>query len=59
MRAAKNIAGGMGTIAELVPFLWARRLWWHIPFVAISILTAVLLIIGQITGVAPFIYTRF
>lgn len=49
----------MGTIAELFQFLWARRLWWLIPFVAILILTAVLLIVGQVTGVAPFIYTLF
>jgi hypothetical protein len=59
MKAARNVASGMGTIAELFQFLWARRLWWLIPFVAILILTAVLLIIGQVTGVAPFIYTLF
>lgn len=59
MRAAKNVAGGLGTIGELFQFLWARRLWWLIPFVAILILTGVLLIVGQVTGVAPFIYTLF
>jgi uncharacterized membrane protein YqhA len=59
MKAARNVAGGMSTIAELFYFLWARRLWWLIPFVAILILTAVLLIVGQVTGVAPFIYTLF
>ena len=59
MRAAKNVTGGLGTIGELFQFLWARRLWWLIPFVAILILTGVLLIVGQVTGVAPFIYTLF
>ena len=59
MKTARNVAGGVGTIAELFQFLWARRLWWLIPFVAILILTAVLLIVGQVTGVAPFIYTLF
>ena len=59
MRAARNVAGGIATVAELFQFLWARRLWWLIPFVAILILTAVLLIVGQVTGVAPFIYTLF
>jgi hypothetical protein len=59
VRAARNITGGMGTIVELFQFLWARRLWWLIPLVAILILTAVLLIAGQVTGVAPFIYTLF
>ncbi len=59
MKAARNVAGGMSTMAELFHFLWARRLWWLIPFVAVLILTAVLLIVGQVTGVAPFIYTLF
>ena len=59
MRAARNVAGGLSTVAELFQFLWDRRLWWLIPFVAVLLLTAVLLIIGQVTGVAPFIYTLF
>jgi Family of unknown function (DUF5989) len=59
MRVARNVAGGAGTVVELFQFLWARRLWWLIPFVAILLLTAVLLIVGQVTGVAPFIYTIF
>jgi hypothetical protein len=59
MKTARNIAGGMGTIGELFQFLWARRLWWLMPFVAVLLLTAILLIIGQVTGVAPFIYTLF
>jgi uncharacterized membrane protein YqhA len=59
MRAAKNVVGGMSTIGELFQFLWARRLWWMIPFVAVLILMAVLLIVGEVTGVAPFIYTLF
>ncbi len=59
MKAAKNVAEGMGTIAELFQFLWARRLWWMIPFVTVLILIAVLLLVGEVTGVAPFIYTLF
>ncbi|MEN3340133.1 MAG: hypothetical protein V7647_3809 [Acidobacteriota bacterium] len=59
MRAARNVAGGMSTIGELFQFLWAHRLWWLMPFVAVLILAAVLLIVGEITGVAPFIYTLF
>ena len=30
-----------------------------IPFIAVLLLTGALLIIGQVTGVAPFIYTLF
>jgi hypothetical protein len=30
---------------------------WMIPFVATLLLVAVLLLVGQATGIAPFIYT--
>jgi hypothetical protein len=59
MRAARNVAGGAGTIRELFRFLWARRLWWMMPFVVTLLLVAVLLLVGQATGIAPFIYTLF
>jgi hypothetical protein len=59
MKVARNVAGGAGTIRELFHYLWLRRLWWMIPFVAVLILTGILLIVGQVTGVAPFIYTLF
>lgn len=59
MKVLHNVAGGAGTIGELFQFLWARRLWWLIPFVAVLLAVGVLLIIGQVTGVAPFIYTLF
>jgi len=59
MRVLRNVAGGAGTVGELFQFLWARRLYWLIPFVAVLLVVAVLLIIGQVTGVAPFIYTLF
>lgn len=59
MKVLRNVAGGADTVGELFQFLWARRLWWLIPFVAVLLLVAVLLIVGQVTGVAPFIYTLF
>lgn len=59
MRAAKNVVTGLGTAGELMQFLWQRKLWWMIPFVATLLIVAVLLLVGQTTGVAPFIYTLF
>ncbi len=59
MRAAKNIAGGADTIVELFRFLWIRRLWWLIPFVAVLLLVGILLLVSQASGIAPFIYTIF
>jgi hypothetical protein len=59
MKAVKNIVGGMGTVGELMRFLWRRKLWWLMPFVITLLLLGVLLIVGEVTGVAPFIYTLF
>ena len=59
MKVLRNAAAGAGTIAELVQFLWERKLWWMIPLVLTLVLVGVLLLIGQASGVAPFIYTLF
>ena len=59
MKAARNVAGGAGTINELFRFLWARKLWWMLPFVGTLLLVALLLLVGEATGIAPFIYTLF
>jgi hypothetical protein len=59
MKAAKNVATGLGTAGELLQFLWERKLWWMIPFVVTLLLVGVLLLVGSTTGVAPFIYTLF
>jgi hypothetical protein len=59
MKAAKNVMTGGGTVAELMQFLWARRLWWLIPFVVTLLVAGLLVLVGQATGIAPFVYTLF
>jgi len=59
MKAAKNLVTGGETISELLRFLWSRRLWWLIPFVATLLLVGLVVLVGQATGIAPFIYTLF
>lgn len=59
MKTAKNLVTGGGTIAELMQFLWMRKLWWFIPFVATLLVAGILVLVGQATGIAPFIYTLF
>ncbi len=59
MKAARNIMSGGSTAAELLRFLWSRRLWWLIPFVVTLLLVGTLVIVGQVSGIAPFIYTLF
>jgi hypothetical protein len=59
MKVLRNVVTGTSTVAELMRFLWLRRLWWLIPFVVTLLLIGTLLLLGQATGVGPFIYTLF
>jgi hypothetical protein len=53
------MTSGFGTVRELMRFLRARRLWWLMPFVITLLVVGILVLVGQVTGVAPFIYTLF
>lgn len=46
-------------MAELLAFLWERKLWWLIPMVSVLLLLGALLIFAQSSAIAPFIYTLF
>lgn len=60
---SSRIGGGflsrMGTLGELLLFLWKRKLWWMIPMIVVLILFVLLLVFAQGSAVAPFIYTLF
>jgi hypothetical protein len=49
----------VGILAELVEFLWERKLWWMIPMLVVLVLFGALLLVIQSSAVAPFIYTLF
>lgn len=49
----------LGTIGELLRFMWVRKIWWMIPLILILVLFAGLLIFAQGSAIAPFIYTLF
>ncbi len=49
----------MGILGELLQFLWMRKLYWLIPMIITLIVFALLIVIGNAGGVAPFIYTLF
>ena len=49
-------SGKFGIMRELLGFLWKARLWWMIPIVLVLILLGVVIIFGNATGLAPFIY---
>lgn len=54
-----DVIARMGILGELLQFLWSRKLYWLIPMVITLLVFAVLIILGNTPGVAPFIYTLF
>lgn len=49
----------MSFLAELWAFLRVRKKYWLLPIVLVMLLFGGLLIVSQISAVAPFIYTLF
>jgi len=46
-------------MAEFFDFLWRQKLWWMMPMFGLIFLFGLLLVLGQSTALAPFIYTLF
>ena len=55
----KGMRQRFSIVAELMTFLWERKLWWLIPMVAVLFLFGLLLVFASATGVGPLIYTLF
>lgn len=55
----RSMSSNFSVVGELLAFLWARKLWWLIPMVAVLLLFGLLLIFASASGLAPFIYTLF
>lgn len=53
------LRGIFGTVRELMTLLWVRRQWWLIPAVLVLLICGVILALGSVAGVGPFIYTLF
>lgn len=49
----------MGIIKEFWGFLKVRKKWWLTPIVLVLLLLGALIVFGQSSAVAPFIYTLF
>ena len=47
----------MGILGELLRFLWKRKLSWLIPMILTLFIFALLIILGNAGGIAPFVYT--
>jgi hypothetical protein len=48
-----------GIAGEIMQFLWARKLWWLIPMVAMLLLIGLVLIFATSSGALPFLYPLF
>jgi hypothetical protein len=56
LRAMKS---NLGIVGELLAFLWAQKLWWLIPMVAVLLVFGIILVFATTSGLGPFIYTLF
>jgi hypothetical protein len=59
MASFRELGLGLGTVGEFLAFLWRRKLWWLIPLTLAILIVGMLLVFGETSGVAPFIYTLF
>lgn len=49
----------LGIMGEFFGFLWRQKLWWMMPMFVVIFLFGILLVLGQSSALAPFIYTLF
>ncbi len=59
MQVVREIGDKFSIAGELLSFLWQRKMWWMIPFVAVLLFFGLIIVVGSATGVGPFIYTLF
>ena len=55
----RSMVKNFGVAAELLLFLWQRKLWWLIPMMMVLLVFGLFLIFASASGVGPFIYTLF
>ena len=55
----RNMGTKFGIAAELIAFLWERKLWWIIPPIMLLLLFGLLIVLTEGSALAPFIYTLF
>lgn len=49
----------MEFLKDLIGYLLARKKWWLLPILIVTLLLGVLLVLGSNSAIAPFIYTLF
>jgi hypothetical protein len=59
MKGFTQLKNRFAIMAELLTFLWVRRLWWMIPIVVVLLVFGLLIIFTQSSALAPFLYPLF
>lgn len=59
MQLLREMGARLSIGAELLAFLWRRKMWWLIPLVMVLLFSGLLIGFGSASGVGPFIYTLF
>lgn len=58
MNVFRTIGRKISTAGELVGF-FGRKRWWIVPVIVAVVLLGVVIVVGEATSLAPFIYTMF
>jgi hypothetical protein len=59
MKLLRSVAGRFSIAGELLSFLWTNKLWWMVPMMTVLLALGLLIVFGQSSVIAPFIYTLF
>ncbi len=59
MSKLTGAAQRVSIMGEFFGFLWRQKLWWMIPMFGVIFVFGLLLVLGQSSALAPFIYTLF
>jgi Family of unknown function (DUF5989) len=55
----RTMVTNLGTVGEILIFLWQRKLWWLIPMVVVLLAFGLFIIFASASGLGPFIYSLF
>ncbi len=54
-----DAARRLGIAGELLSFFARNKRWWLLPVVLVVLFSAVLIVLGQTSALAPFVYALF
>jgi len=58
-RSHSGVRENLNTVFELLLFVWRGKTWWLAPIVVVLLLMGVVVLFGESSAVAPFIYVLF